>query len=44
MEIRIALPALVRRFPKLRLDLDPAEIRFRDLTAVHGVAGLPVAW
>nr|WP_042180525.1 cytochrome P450 [Kibdelosporangium sp. MJ126-NF4]CEL14426.1 putative cytochrome P450 hydroxylase [Kibdelosporangium sp. MJ126-NF4]CTQ88791.1 putative cytochrome P450 hydroxylase [Kibdelosporangium sp. MJ126-NF4] len=44
MEIRIALPALLRRFPKLRLDLDPAEIRFRDLTAVHGVAGLPVAW
>jgi cytochrome P450 len=44
MELRIALPALLRRFPQLRLDLDPAEIRFRDRTAVHGVEDLPVAW
>ncbi|MFK0248171.1 cytochrome P450 [Amycolatopsis azurea] len=44
MELRIALPALVRRFPGLRLDLDPADIRFRGMTAVHGVERLPVAW
>ncbi|WP_033289069.1 cytochrome P450 [Amycolatopsis jejuensis] len=44
MEIRIALPALLRRFPKLRLDVDPADLRFRTMTAVHGVETLPVAW
>ncbi|MFI6215316.1 cytochrome P450 [Nocardia brasiliensis] len=44
MELRIALPALLRRFPGLRLDLDPADIQFRIMTAVHGVERLPVAW
>ncbi|MEV0050586.1 cytochrome P450 [Saccharopolyspora shandongensis] len=44
MELRIALPALLRRFPKLRLELSPADIRFRSMTAVHGVERLPVAW
>ncbi|MFD9891057.1 cytochrome P450 [Amycolatopsis sp. NPDC059027] len=44
MELRIALPALLRRFPRLRLDGDPADIRFRTMTAVHGVERLSVAW
>ncbi|AFU01150.1 cytochrome P450 [Nocardia brasiliensis] len=44
MELRIALPALLQRFPGLRLDLDPADIQFRTMTAVHGVERLPVAW
>nr|WP_307682546.1 cytochrome P450 [Nocardia vulneris] len=44
MELRIALPALLQRFPGLRLDLDPADIQFRTMTAVHGVESLPVAW
>ncbi|GAA1959397.1 cytochrome P450 [Amycolatopsis minnesotensis] len=44
LELRIALPALLRRFPRLRLDLDPADIPFRSMTAVHGVDRLPVAW
>lgn len=44
MELRIALPALLRRFPELRLDVDPADITFRSMTAVHGVERLPVAW
>ncbi|RSM69324.1 cytochrome P450 [Amycolatopsis sp. WAC 01375] len=44
MELRIALPALLRHFPGLRLDVDPADIDFRSMTAVHGVERLPVAW
>jgi cytochrome P450 len=43
-ELRIALPALLRRFPRLRL-ADPAtEVRLRPFGLVHGVTALPVAW
>jgi cytochrome P450 len=44
VELRIALPALVRRFPGLRLADPPAEVRLRPVGIVHGVTALPVAW
>jgi cytochrome P450 len=41
-ELRIAIPALLRRFPTLRL-AEPAP-RMRVANSVYGVASLPVAW
>ncbi|GAA2314627.1 cytochrome P450 [Nonomuraea roseoviolacea subsp. roseoviolacea] len=41
MEMRIAFPALLRRFPGLRV---AGEVPFRALSIVHGVEKLPVAW
>jgi len=42
MELRAAYPALVRRFPKLRLAVGPEELAFRKLSIVYGVESLPV--
>ncbi len=44
MELRAAYPALVRRFPNLRLAVSPEEIEFRELSVVYGVQSLPVTW
>lgn len=44
MELRIAFPALARRFPQLRLDVPMSELRFRDTSVVYGLESLPVAW
>ena len=44
IELRIAYPALLRRFPTLRLDLPIEEIGFREYSVVYGVDRLPVAW
>jgi cytochrome P450 len=44
MEMRIAYPALLQRFPELRLAVPFEEIRFRAFSAVYGVQALPVAW
>ena len=44
IELRIAYPALLRRFPTLRLDLPMDEIGFREYSVVYGVDRLPVAW
>ncbi len=44
MELRIAYPALLRRFPELRLGLPIDEISFHEYSVVHGVQTLPVAW
>ncbi|WP_250213008.1 cytochrome P450 [Acrocarpospora catenulata] len=41
LELRIAFPALLRRFPDLRLAGEPA---FRTLAIVYGLDELPVAW
>lgn len=43
-ELRIALPALLARFPGLRLAVPPEEVRMRSEGAVHGVHELPVTW
>jgi cytochrome P450 len=42
MELRAAYPALVRRFPRMSLAADPAELTFRKLSIVYGVEALPV--
>ncbi len=44
MELRAAYPALVRRFPTMRLAVAPEEIEFRELSVVYGVQSLPVTW
>ncbi|MEU6412001.1 cytochrome P450 [Microbispora sp. NPDC046933] len=41
MEMRIAFPALLRRFPGLRPAGEPL---FRSFTVVHGLSTMPVAW
>ncbi|NUO61801.1 MAG: cytochrome P450 [Hamadaea sp.] len=42
MELRTAYPALVRRFPGMRLAVDAADLRFRRASIVYGVGALPV--
>lgn len=42
MELRAAYPALVRRFPKLRLAVPVEELEFRKTSIVYGVEKLPV--
>ncbi|HEY4022694.1 MAG TPA: cytochrome P450 [Pseudonocardiaceae bacterium] len=42
MELRAAYPALVRRFPEMRLAVEPADLAFRKLSIVYGVEELPV--
>ncbi|GHE15611.1 cytochrome P450 [Streptomyces alanosinicus] len=44
MELQIALPALFRRFPGLRLAGDFADLSFRHDTVVYGLDALPVTW
>lgn len=43
-EMTIALPALLRRFPNLRLACRPEEVSPRDNMFIYGVHSLPVAW
>ncbi|WP_033313714.1 cytochrome P450 [Streptomyces iakyrus] len=43
-EMRIALPALLRRFPALRLTAPPEEVPLRSAMTVYGVRELPVTW
>ncbi|GAA4489544.1 cytochrome P450 [Actinoallomurus oryzae] len=43
-ELRIALTALLERFPDLRLAVPAAEVPTRERMAVYGVDRLPVAW
>jgi len=42
MELRIAYPALVRRFPRMRLAADPAALPMRRASIVFGLDRLPV--
>lgn len=44
MELRIAYPALLRRFPGMRMAVPFEELRFRELSIVYGVEKLPVEW
>lgn len=44
LELRTAFPALFRRFPTLRLAVDPADVRYRERSIAYGVEELPVAW
>lgn len=42
LELRIAFPRLVRRFPELALAAAPSSLRFRDRSIVYAVDSLPV--
>lgn len=42
MELRVALPALARRFPDLELAVPRDELDFRQLSLVFGLESLPV--
>ena len=44
MELRIALPRLLRRFPDLRLAVPESELDFRQLSFVFGIESLPVTF
>ncbi|HEX4225062.1 MAG TPA: cytochrome P450, partial [Pseudonocardiaceae bacterium] len=44
VELRIAIPALVNRFPNLRLAVPDDEVAVRVGAAVAGVHSLPVTW
>ena len=44
MELRIVLPALLRRFPDLALAVRPEELSFRNLSFVYGIDELPVTF
>lgn len=43
-ELRIGIPALLRRFPKLRLEIAPEEVETRAAMTTYGVRALPVSW
>lgn len=44
LEMRIVFPALLRRFPGLRLAVPAELVEFRHLSVIHGVTSLPVTW
>jgi cytochrome P450 len=43
-ELRIALPALLRRFPTLALADPSADVDFRSFAIVYAVRSLPILW
>lgn len=43
-EMRLAYPALLGRFPALRLAVPPEQVPLRVGTTIHGVTRLPVTW
>ncbi|MFB4421394.1 cytochrome P450 [Streptomyces sp. QL37] len=44
VELQVAFPALIKRFPTLRLAAEPEDIPVRDEGAFYGVWEMPVAW
>ncbi|RSM86605.1 cytochrome P450 [Kibdelosporangium aridum] len=44
VEMRVAFPALFRRFPDLKLAVKPEEVPLRDDMVIFGVHALPVTW
>jgi cytochrome P450 len=44
VELQVAYPALLRRFPDLRVAAAVEDIPFRDTMVVYGVHELPVRW
>jgi cytochrome P450 len=44
MEMRIALPALLRRFPNLALAEDFSDVQFRSFHFIYGLRSLEVMW
>jgi cytochrome P450 len=44
LELQVAYPALLRRFPDLRLAAPVDDLHFRSDKIVYGVASVPVTW
>jgi cytochrome P450 len=44
LEAEIALATLLRRFPRLRLEVEPDELRWRPVPLFRSLVALPVAW
>lgn len=44
VEMRVALPALLTRFPTLRMAVPESEVPTREDMAIYGVHRLPVTW
>ncbi|WP_232660707.1 cytochrome P450 [Pseudonocardia sp. TRM90224] len=44
VELQVAIPALVKRFPTLRLAVAPDDVPMRDGMPIYGVHRLPVTW
>jgi cytochrome P450 len=44
LELRTVFPALLRRFPGLRLAVPAERVEFTRFSVIHGVASLPVTW
>ena len=44
MEMRLAFPALLRRFPHLALDEELTDVPFRELNLIYGAESLKVRW
>ena len=44
MEMRVAFPALLQRFPTLALAEDFADVQFRSFHFIYGLKSLEVAW
>ncbi len=42
MELRAAYPALAKRFPNMKLAVDPSELEYHAKSIVYGVESLPV--
>ncbi|RNL62610.1 cytochrome P450 [Nocardioides marmoriginsengisoli] len=42
MELRAAYPALAKRFPNMRLAVDPSELQYHAKSIVYGLEALPV--
>lgn len=42
MELRAAYPALAKRFPNMKLAVDPNELDYHQKSIVYGLEGLPV--
>jgi len=42
IELRMAYPALARRFPKMTLAVPPDQLPYRKLSIIHGLEQLPV--
>jgi hypothetical protein len=44
LELQVVHPALLRRFPTMKLAVDPAELSYRDTMPINGLNRLPVTW
>ncbi len=44
LEMRVVFPALLRRFPGIRLAVPAERIEFKRFSVIHGVESLPVTW